>query len=451
MLNSRSTETHLNKLIEFRQALYDHAFTKRRDAQFELLDALSSRDPVRSFPVLSQTPVFRRSWSSLYRALADGHIDLEWVRQYLVKQLPSTSLVVALDGSAWPRPQAPSLPDRQYVYSPTPAVDGGSIVVGLPYSLLSWVPDPHSSWALPLDVMRVPSQRDALAVGIEQVRCFCQVRSAQVSGALDVVVADGKYGTPRFLRALQDVPIGVVVRLRKDRVLYRPPGPYRGLGRPAVHGARFAFKAPSTWGPPDEEVVLTDPRWGQVRLRAWRGLHTREAADTPFTVVRVDVHQERAQPPAALWLGWQGPDQALVRPWRAYEQRWGIEPSIRLRKQHLAWTRPQVRTLVASDRWSVLVSLAQWQLYLARVLVADRPLPWQRVQHQLTPGRVQRGFAALFPQIGTPAVAPKPRGKAAGWPKGRPRCQPERHAVVKKGPAPPKKQKKRRNPARKAA
>ncbi len=136
---------HLNKLIALRQALYAHAFSKRRDAQFALLDALISSDPVQSFPALSQMPVFRRSWASLYRALADGRIDLAWVRQYLVGQLPPTSVVVALDGSAWPRPPAPALPDRPYVYSPTPAVDGGAIVVGLPYSLLSWVPEPHAS------------------------------------------------------------------------------------------------------------------------------------------------------------------------------------------------------------------------------------------------------------------------------------------------------------------
>lgn len=29
-----------NKLIEFRQAVYEHGFTKAQDAQFELVDAL---------------------------------------------------------------------------------------------------------------------------------------------------------------------------------------------------------------------------------------------------------------------------------------------------------------------------------------------------------------------------------------------------------------------------
>ena len=60
----------------------------------------------------------------------------------------------------------------------------------------------------------------------------------------------------------------------------------------------------------------------------------------------------------------------------------------------------------------MLVSLAQWMMYLARPLVQDRPLPWQKVQTQLTPGRVQRGLGAIFSQIGTPAGPPKTRGKS---------------------------------------
>ncbi len=451
MLNLTGTNAQFNKLIEFRQALYDHALTKRRDAQFELLDALTSSEPVCSFPDLSRAPVFRRTWSNLYAALEDGRINSAWLHAALVQHLPAAGAVVALDGSAWPRPQAPTLPDRQYVYSPTPAVDGGSIVIGFPYSLLSWVPEPHTSWALPLSVERVTSQEDALSVGIRQIQQFCQQRQHCPATTLDIVAADGTYGKPRFLRALQHAPIGVVVRLRKDRVLYRRPGPYCGRGRPAVHGARFACKDPTTWGDPDEETRLHDPRWGQVRLRAWRDLHAREAAEVPFTVLLVEVHQERTSPPAPVWLGWQGPAVAVERPWRAYAHRWSIEPSIRLRKQQLAWTTPQVRSLEAADRWSMLVSVAQWHLYLARNLVADCPLPWQRRQIQLTPGRVQRGFAGLFLRIGTPAAPPKPRGKSPGWPPGRARTAPQRHPVVKKGTAAPKQAKKRGKTAQTAA
>jgi hypothetical protein len=49
-----------NKLIEFRQAVYDKGLIWGKDAQFELVDALLLSPPIRSFPELSLVPVFRR-------------------------------------------------------------------------------------------------------------------------------------------------------------------------------------------------------------------------------------------------------------------------------------------------------------------------------------------------------------------------------------------------------
>jgi len=106
-----STDKHINKLIEFRQALYDNGFTCLKDAQFELLDALLLSGPIRSFPELSLSPVFRRQWPSAYAAVEDGGQDSNWLRRYLCSQVPGVE-VFALDTTAWPRPSALTLPDR---------------------------------------------------------------------------------------------------------------------------------------------------------------------------------------------------------------------------------------------------------------------------------------------------------------------------------------------------
>ena len=92
---------------------------------------------------------------------------------------------------------------------------------------------------------------------------------------LHLVVGDGKYGNHEFLSPLKDEPCGVLVRLRRDRVLYGEPGQYSGRGRPRVHGDRFAFKEPETWGGPDRTLELEDERWGKGRLRRWDHLHSR--------------------------------------------------------------------------------------------------------------------------------------------------------------------------------
>ena len=80
------------KLIEFRQAVYDQGLTRARDAQFELLDALLLSPPIRSFPELSLSPVFRRQWSSAYAAIEEGKQNPMWLEGYLIQQIPRTGL-----------------------------------------------------------------------------------------------------------------------------------------------------------------------------------------------------------------------------------------------------------------------------------------------------------------------------------------------------------------------
>ena len=62
-------------------------------------------------------------------------------------------------------------------------------------------------------------------------------------------------------------------------------------------------------------------------------------------------------------------------------------------------------------------SVTAW-LWLARKDCIDLPLPWQAPQDSLAPGRVAQAFAGILAAIGTPALAPKPRGKSPGRVKG---------------------------------
>ncbi len=90
------------------------------------------------------------------------------------------------------------------------------------------------------------------------------------------------------------------------------------------------------------------------------------------------------------------------------------------------------------ERWSDLMPLLSWQLWLAKENINDCPLPWQKPSHNLSPGRVANSFAAVLARIGTPATAPKPTGKSPGWTPGRPRQQRIRYPIVKKGFTRPK-------------
>jgi hypothetical protein len=58
--NQKSTKENINKLIEFRQAIYKRGMLARRDALFDLLDALVYEGQVSSFAMLSESSQFQR-------------------------------------------------------------------------------------------------------------------------------------------------------------------------------------------------------------------------------------------------------------------------------------------------------------------------------------------------------------------------------------------------------
>jgi hypothetical protein len=429
-----------NRLIAFRQAVYEHGLTQAQDSQFELLDALLLSRAIRSFPELTLHPVFRRQWHSAYTAIEDGAQDRDWLEEaFLNRVILTDPCIFALDCSDWPHPQAVTLEDRQYVHSATSAVNGGDIVVGHPYSILAWIVEGGTSWALPVSVRRIPSHQTESEAGVEQVRKLCRFWEQVGTESLLVITADGRHSNQYFLRDLAEEPCAKLARLRRDRVLYGAPGPYSGKGRPRKHGDRFAFKEPETWKEADAEEVLDDPRWGKVRLRRWDSLHAKQDATTVFSVLLAETHLERDRPADPFWVvylpkpGQEPGEPQLEDLWRWYQQRWPVESSIRFRKQELHWTLPRFQEPERCDRWTMLVTLAQWILYLAREVVEDCPLPWQPPQVNLTPERVRQGLEMTFAQISTPAKPPKTRGKSPGWPRDRLRTRPKRHKVVKKG------------------
>jgi hypothetical protein len=179
-------------------------------------------------------------------------------------------------------------------------------------------------------------------------------------------------------------------------------------------------------------------------------MHFKDAPECPFDLLRIERFSARntKRDPKVVWLARRVKDQQpLVKWWERYLRRYCIEHWYRFIKQNLHWKLPALSTPAQSQLWSWLVVLASWFIFLAREVVKDQPKPWQKTQTNLTPGRVQQSIGTLLAGIGTPATAPKPRGKSPGWPKGRLRKKRTTYPLVKKHP---KKVKKRpKKPARK--
>lgn len=437
-------------LIAFREEFHG-CLTGWGDALFELTDAvLCSPAPVGSVPSLSLEPVFRRSHGSVYKALARGRLDDQRLRQLLVAARPAEwPPVFAVDASTWDRCDAETSPERGFYYSASKHSAGQPIVAGWSYqwiTQLDWAPD---SWTAPLDAMRIAPSADATTATIEQVRRLVGLLGDD--GDVPMFVFDAGYDPIALGAGLADTRAQVLVRISSGRVFHPDPAPRPAgtIGRPRRHGARFALSDPDTWPEPDAELVTRDARYGNMHVQAWHGLHPKlhgrgrwAGGDAPpivrGTVIRVEVEhlpKPTARAVKTLWLWWSGPGQPdldLAR--RAYLRRFDIEHTYRFAKSTLGWTTPALRTPDQADRWTWLVVVAYTQLRIARGLVEDMRLPWERPQAPslLTPARVRRGFRLLRATIGTPAHPPKSDTPGPGRPRGTQRPPRARYPAIKK-------------------
>jgi DDE superfamily endonuclease len=427
-------------LKQFRLAAY-RTLGHRKDSLFELMEAVLAAPGPATMVRLSLAAVFRRAWPSAPDALADGEVDADACRRLMqttaIEPGADGRPVWALDGTVWPRPAAGTSPERTYGHRTTPGIPRDGVVGGWEYEWLVDVPAPGTGWIRPLDTeRRGPSAGTPTVVAIGMLRGALVRRPAEAPRP--VCALDSGYDPVQLTRA--ELPLDLLVRLRSNRVFYRAPGPYQGRGAPRKYGAVFRLADPGTHGAPDASVTLADSQCGRVQIDAWRDLRARGAAAAPFTIVRVQLERlpRRTKPPAPLWLAWIGGalPADLGDLWRNYLLRFTVEHGFRFLKQALGWTTVRPRDPKAADRWTWLLALALWQLWLARPLVADQRFPWERPlpTTQLTPGRVRRAFAGLFAPLGTPARPPKPRGKAPGRRPGHAPDPRSRHPVARRRP-----------------
>jgi hypothetical protein len=436
-------------LVDFR-ADFHSALTRWADASFELCEAaLCLPAPVSSVPSLSLEPAFRRSHGSLYKALARGRIDDEQVRDLLVAHRPADwPLVFAVDASTWPRCDAETSPERGFYYSASTHSAGQPIVAGWSYQWVTQLNWANDSWTAPMDARRIPPTANTVQVTADQVRDL--VGRLGDTPLTPVFAFDAGYDPIALTHELADVDATLVVRIRDDRVFYTDPpaAPAGGRGRPRRHGHRMKLSDPGTWPTHNVRMTSTDDRYGTVQVTAWHGLHPMlgrrghwtDHEQPPIvrgTIIRVEVEhlpKPTSRTKKVLWLWVAGPDPDIETCWRAYLRRFDIEHTYRFVKNTMGWTAPSVRTPEQADRWTWLIVAGYTQLRLARHLVDDNRLPWERPAKpgRLTPARVRREFRRLAPTLGTPARPPKSRTPGPGRPTGTRRPPRTRYPAVKK-------------------
>jgi hypothetical protein len=436
---------NLNTLQGFRHEVYG-CFTRASDALFNTVDALLTETQAHSFPELSLSPYFQRRWCSLYEAFEDGQIDQERLHQvfarYLLPTVEGEQLWLGLDATSIERPESKTSPDRSVVYKPNLPQSSKPISYGWQFSTVVVLPEQPSSWTPVLAQHRIRSDQTSVAVAAAQLR-----ELAPLLNGRPIVATDRWYSCAPFLLATEGLPFDKLLRLKRQRVLYRPaPAPTGKRGAPRKDGERFQCGTPSTYGQADGSWQGSDATGQAVEVTWWTRLHLPKARYIEVTVIRVLRHgaTDRPRDPRESWFLWEGisntclPEVAL-----GYRRRYSHEHGYRFEKQALLWTEPRLRTPAQFERWSQLVAIVHNQLVLARPHVQAALRPWETSQRPASPQQVRRAMAKFVVQLGTPAQPPKPRGKSPGRPKGAHVRRAPRYPVVHKSKPGSKKRRKR--------
>jgi hypothetical protein len=247
----------------FREQIYQ-SLGRRRDALFDLLDALLAVGLVPSFVHLSLSALFQRGWGSAYDALASGEIDEGWLREIVASHpFDEGAPLYAIDTSVWARCDAECSPARGSYHHPSRHSAGQPIVAGWSSSWLAQLSLSKDSWTAPLDVRRVPPDENAHDTAVAQIRDLLAGPFAPTTAP--TCVFDGGYDPVRLARELGELDgerVAVLVRLRRDRCFYADPPEANGpkIGRPNRHGTKFACRDETTWPTPTDAYEVDDPQ-----------------------------------------------------------------------------------------------------------------------------------------------------------------------------------------------
>ena len=325
--------------------------------------------------------------------------------------------------------QAETSPDRGIIYVPNMPRATKPVSVGWQFSTVMLLPTEPGSWVGVLDQRRVRTDQTAIQVAIAQLSEVVPQLKRRVT-----ILADRWYATAEFLRACKALGCQVLIRLKRNRKLYRKPVRKNSKGRMPLDGPLLQGSRAETLTGSDDTFSGTDEKGRPVHITRWSGLHFKQGRDVELCVLRVvrEGAKDSKRDPRESWFVQLSADMPLQEVTPTYAHRFSHEHGYRFMKQDLLWTQAHVRTPEQFERWSLLVGLALNQLVLARQLGQAVYRPWEPAQRRLTPRQVRRTMPSLLMQFGTPAQMCQPRGKSPGRACGfHPRPAPRYGVVLK--------------------
>src|SRR2546430_12106049 len=123
---------------------------------------------------LSLTAEHRRGHGALYDGINHGRIEVDRLRVALaglpIPRAAQGRIVLAVDVSAWLRPEAPTSAQRLFCHVYGRGKNQAQLIPGWPYSFVAALETGRTSWNAVLDAVRLRPADDATAVAAAQFR-----------------------------------------------------------------------------------------------------------------------------------------------------------------------------------------------------------------------------------------------------------------------------------------
>jgi hypothetical protein len=439
-MKNKSRSASLQSVQELRDAVAQ-SFKVESSVLLNLIDALVVGPRPESAVEIALSPAFGYDFSNVYAAcyrsaleLADDLSQDDWLQDTRAARLawlkaqnfpspnPATGKwnIRILDATDYPRPKTTTV-ELGYVHS----AEGMKLGHGL--SMLSQRVG-EGSWTLPLEIGWIPPKTHPITYGIVQIEQVVEKQGWESNQAL---VVDAQYTVEPFLKPIHKLGISILGRVANNRVFYLPPPKYKGFGRPPVRGRKIKLSDGRTLPKIDQQEVIELEGGGRIEISRWNDVRMRQWPDQPLALYRVIEYRadgsRRYQRP--LWLIFvpATPETELPTPRQAqamYEERFGIEHSIRFQKRELGLTAGQFSSTEAEGRvqvWVEMVATAFWFLWALCGYAKEENKPEHKAlipkwwkSRKMTPGAVRKMAAGLLLSLGWKKPEPKPRGKSRG-------------------------------------
>ena len=400
---------------QFLKSVYN-SIEKRSDSYLEMAMALASTEYVESIVALSESPIYKRRFSSIYESLKEVAIDKDKLLAANLEMFAKESElldgyeVYSGDSTFIKRQEAKTMPERVMKRLST-----GELAYGHETYWTTRLVSQENSWT---GIALVSRMSENETVTTAAAKHLLEIDAKSKSKKPKLFVFDAGHGVDILKAKRKSEKSDIVKRVKGNQVFYYQAN-YQGRGRPRKYGEKIKL---NNFKKAANQKIIIKHKNRTLRISSWQGLQTAKYMDIPLAVLKLEFIDSNSKAvfarPIFLITTATNTNPEIIA--RAYLWRASHELTFRFMKQHLALTKNQSPDLVNCDNCYQLVAIAMNMLLAIKDSLNSKPKPWypKTINKTISQRQAQKQALGFFLKLAVTSNPPRPAGKAFGRPKG---------------------------------